>query len=129
MSAWATPAALRALVFTTPEVQEHGTFTYAPGGRALSPGASRGGIGVRHNDTNRMFRIYLLLFLSVLLHGAEIPWQIADLKKTPQSWGASTAEPGVKAVWIAGPLYKGKPTRAFAYYGIPEGAQRLQAWS
>ena len=69
-----------------------------------------------------MFRIQLLLFLSVLLHGADIPWQIADLKKTPQYWEASTAEPGVRAVWIAGLPYKGKPTRAFAYYGIPEGS-------
>jgi dienelactone hydrolase len=72
---------------------------------------------------NRMFRIQLLLFVSVLLHGAEIPWQTADLKKTPQHWGASTVEGGVKAVWIAGPSYKGKPTRAFAYYGIPQGSK------
>jgi len=79
---------------------------------------------VRHNITNRMFRVHLLLFLSVLLPGAEMPWQAANLKKTPQSWEASTTEPGVKAVWIAGPAYKGKPTRAFAYYGIPERATR-----
>jgi hypothetical protein len=71
-----------------------------------------------------MFRIQWLLFLSILLHGAEIPWQTADLKKTPQHWGASTAEGGVKAVWLAGPSYKAKPTRAFAYYGIPEGGTR-----
>lgn len=73
--------------------------------------------------TNLMLRIYLLLFLSLLLHGAEIPWRIADLKKTPQSWEVETAEPGVKAVWIGGPPYKIKPTRAFAYYGIPEGGK------
>jgi len=68
-----------------------------------------------------MLRIQPLLLLPVLLYGAEMPWQTADLKKTPQHWEASTAEPGVKAVWIAGPPYQGKPTRAFAYYGIPNG--------
>ena len=30
--------------------------------------------------------------------------------------------PGVKAVWIDGEPYGGKPTKFFAYYGIPEGA-------
>ena len=68
-----------------------------------------------------MFRAAYLLFCGLLLQAAELPWHLAELQKTPQSWEASTSEPGVKAVWIAGPPYKGKPTRAFAYIGIPAG--------
>ena len=32
------------------------------------------------------------------------------------------AEPGLKAVWIEGEPADGKPTKFFAYYGLPEGA-------
>jgi len=31
-------------------------------------------------------------------------------------------EPGLKSVWIEGEPYRGKPTKFFAYYGLPEGA-------
>lgn len=69
-----------------------------------------------------MLRTLILILCASLSHGAQIPWQLADLKKTPQSWEApNPGEEGVKAVWIAGPPFKGKPTRAFAYYGIPTG--------
>ncbi len=69
-----------------------------------------------------MFRTALLLVCATLLEASQIPWRLADLKKTPPSWEApNPGEAGVKAVWIAGPPYKGKPTRAFAYYGIPSG--------
>jgi dienelactone hydrolase len=61
-----------------------------------------------------------LVFL-LTLAGADVPWKLAELQRTPQSWAATTEEPGVKAVWLAGPAYQGKPTRAFAYYGIPAG--------
>lgn len=66
----------------------------------------------------------LLFFVGglLLLQGAQVPWQLANLEKTPQSWEAPNPESGVKAVWIAGPPYRGKPTRAFAYYGVPAGA-------
>ncbi|MEO5953605.1 MAG: prolyl oligopeptidase family serine peptidase [Chloroflexia bacterium] len=63
----------------------------------------------------------LLLFLSGALAASDLPWKISELRKAPQSWEATTTEPGVKAVWIAGPEYKGKATRAFAYYGVPAG--------
>ena len=69
-----------------------------------------------------MLRTLLIFFCTTLLYAAEIPWKLAELKRTPKSWEApNPGEAGVKAVWIAGPLFKGKPTRAFAYYGIPNG--------
>jgi len=63
----------------------------------------------------------MLLLPLLLLAVNATPWKMAELKKTPQSWQAPTEEAGVKAVWIAGPVYKGKPTRAFAYYAAPAG--------
>lgn len=74
-----------------------------------------------------MLRTALLLLAALTLHAADLPWRLSELKKTPQSWEAQTTEPGVKAVWIAGPAYKGKPTRAFAYYAIPAGATKVPA--
>ena len=68
-----------------------------------------------------IFRTALLLLLPLGLQASQLPWRLADLEKTPQSWEAPSPEPDVKAVWIAGPPYKGKPTRAFAYYAIPPG--------
>ena len=70
--------------------------------------------------STRMFRPIVLLFLASL-SAADLPWAIAELKKAPQTWDAISPEPGVRAVWLAGPPYQGKFTRAFAYYGIPEG--------
>lgn len=60
-------------------------------------------------------RLLLLAAVAGLAIAGDLPWKIEAV----QSWPAETEEPGVKAVWIAGPLYRGKPTRAFAYYGIP----------
>ena len=68
-----------------------------------------------------MFRAALLLLIAAVLSAADLPWSLRDLQNTPQSWEATSPEPDVKAIWIAGPPYKGKPTRAFAYYGIPSG--------
>lgn len=74
-----------------------------------------------------MLRTTFLLLLTFALQSAEIPWKLSELRKTPQSWEAPNAEADVKAVWIAGPDYKGKPTRAFAYYGIPESTSKVPA--
>src|SRR5262245_48642853 len=74
---------------------------------------------LRQNKRIPMFRPILLLLLVASLPAAESPWTLADLKKPPETWDAVSPEAGVKAVWLAGPPYKGKPTRAFAYYGIP----------
>lgn len=70
-------------------------------------------------------RSLFLLAFSTLVFAGELPWRMGELRKTPQSWAAQTEEAGVKAVWIAGPLYQGKPTRAFAYYGVPAGSAKV----
>jgi dienelactone hydrolase len=72
-----------------------------------------------------MLRTIVLLCFGIVLHASQHTWQLSELKKTPQSWEAPNAEEGVKAVWIAGPMYKGKATRAFAYYGVPPGNGRV----
>ena len=36
--------------------------------------------------------------------------------------GFQSAVPGVKAIFLAGPKYRGKETRVFAWYGVPEAA-------
>jgi dienelactone hydrolase len=69
-------------------------------------------------------RLSLLILCAVLAGASQLPWNLSDLEKVPQTWEAPNAEAGVNAVWIAGPVYKGKPTRAFAYYGIPSGQGR-----
>jgi dienelactone hydrolase len=74
-----------------------------------------------------MFRTVLLLLVATGLQAGQLRWQLTDLKKPPQYWEASSPEPDVQAVWIAGPLYKGNPTRAFAYYGLPEGKSPVPA--
>jgi len=52
--------------------------------------------------------------------GAPLPWRLAELKKAPETWEApNPGEAGVKAIWIAGPNFQGRPTRAFAYYNVP----------
>ena len=75
-----------------------------------------------------MIRIALFL-LAAFVASAQIPWKLADLQKTPHSTEApNQGEAGVKAVWIDGPPFKGKPTRIFAYYGVPStGSKKAPA--
>ena len=44
--------------------------------------------------------------------------------ETFEAEGFEAADAGVKSVFLAGPEYDGKPTRVFAWYGVPEGATR-----
>jgi len=77
-------------------------------------------INVTGMTKSRATTLLLFLLSAATVLQAAIPWQLNDLRKTPRTWEApNPGEPGVKAVWIAGPAFKGKPTRAFAYYGIP----------
>ncbi|MDB6094986.1 MAG: Prolyl oligopeptidase family protein [Verrucomicrobia bacterium] len=47
-------------------------------------------------------------------------WDMKALSKAPATYPAEgISAKGVRAVFYEGPLYKGKPTRVFAYYGIP----------
>jgi cephalosporin-C deacetylase-like acetyl esterase len=67
----------------------------------------------------------LLAALAVPLWSAGTqPWDWKDLEAVPETFEAPhNDEPGVKAIWFAGLPYKGKPTRVFAYYGVPANAQ------
>ena len=46
--------------------------------------------------------------------------------ETPKAWPCPTMDRDdvVKAVWIEGEPYRGKPTRVFAYVALPKGASR-----
>ncbi len=51
----------------------------------------------------------------------QLPWNIDELSKTPDLYPApGFEEPGVKAFFYDGLPWKGNPTRAFAWYGVPE---------
>src|SRR6186713_911179 len=66
--------------------------------------------------------IFGILAVAALTAGQRDPWNGLDLKTPPETFEAPHQdEPGVKSLWFAGPPYKGKPTRIFAYYGEPSG--------
>lgn len=64
-----------------------------------------------------------LLLLSLLV------WDFASLSQPPAVHPAATAEPGVRALFYDSVPWQGKPTRVFAYYGVPEhrAGERLPA--
>ena len=50
-------------------------------------------------------------------------WNFEDLCRTPETWPCAELTTGeVKAVWIEGVPFKGKPTKFFAYYAVPKAA-------
>jgi dienelactone hydrolase len=52
---------------------------------------------------------------------SSIPWNIAALSQTPSTWEDPLHSTGdIKAVFYEGLPYCGKPTRVFAYYGLPK---------
>ncbi len=54
----------------------------------------------------------------------QIPWNMNDLVKPPQVFPApGLEEEGVRAIFYEGLPWQGKPTRVFAYLGIPERAE------
>lgn len=70
-----------------------------------------------------MIKVFVLLMLCLSSSHAfdRIVLQDAWLK-TPQTFPAPAEleKPGVKAIFYEGAPYKGKPTRVFAYYGLPQ---------
>lgn len=51
-----------------------------------------------------------------------MPWNMKELSNPPKAYPAPEyQEAGVHAVFYKGVPWKGKPTRVFAWYGIPEG--------
>ena len=52
-------------------------------------------------------------------------WNRAELYKTPRTWAFQDPFKGeATPIWIEGELWKGQPTKCFAFYGVPEGASR-----
>ena len=52
-----------------------------------------------------------------------VQFDLEALSKTPEVFPADDKQiEGVKTLYYAGPLYKGKQTRIFAYYGVPTQA-------
>ena len=59
-----------------------------------------------------------------LTQAKEIPWDLKALS-TPPTWepAAVAEEPDVKQIFYTGVPFQGKPTRVFAYYGIPSDSK------
>jgi dienelactone hydrolase len=56
-----------------------------------------------------------------------LPWAIATFKEAPVTFPAPDInEEGVKSIYFQGPAYHGKPTRVFAFYGIPAHADGVK---
>jgi dienelactone hydrolase len=52
-------------------------------------------------------------------------WNRDEFYKTPKTWKyEGFLKSDVKSIWIEGEPYKGKPTRSFAFYGIPSHASK-----
>lgn len=70
-------------------------------------------------------RAACLLGLAALRAAADgsLPWDRATLYKTPQTFPATEyATNDVQTVFYEGEPFQGKPTRVFAYYGVPAAA-------
>lgn len=66
--------------------------------------------------------VMLPLLASVILCSAarpETPWKLGDLQAAPRVFPAAPHEAGMRAFFFEGLLWKGKPTRVFAWYGLP----------
>ena len=71
-----------------------------------------------------MKKIAVLWLLALAICGAS-PWNIDALKVAPAAEAAPAYdEGGVKAIFYDGLPWKGKPTKVFAFYGIPEVKER-----
>ena len=54
-------------------------------------------------------------------------FEFTNFYSVPETFPAEGITPcteGIKGVFLAGPAYKGKPTRIFAWYSLPEGASK-----
>lgn len=49
------------------------------------------------------------------------PWDLADLSKAPAIEWIEKSQP-ISTLYYSAEDYRGKATRVFAYYGVPEGA-------
>ena len=52
----------------------------------------------------------------------QVKWELKAMAGPPKVWPATQAsEPGMRAIFYEGLAWKGKPTRVFAWYGLPKG--------
>ena len=67
---------------------------------------------------------HVLIILAIFICAsatAEIPWNFEALKTAPATYPAPALEAeGVRALFYDGLPWKGKPTRVFAWFGLPE---------
>ncbi len=75
------------------------------------------------------FLLTLTWLVATLAHAQAIPWDLDALSKPPAySKAEGFSEPGCEAIFFDGPPFKGKPTRVFAWYGLPEGTAPGGKW-
>jgi dienelactone hydrolase len=74
--------------------------------------------------------VWILFCGTVAADEAKLPWDVEALFKTPKSYPAEGfAQEGVSALFFDGVPYQGRPTRVFAWYGLPkiEAGQKVPA--
>ena len=52
------------------------------------------------------------------------PWNLEDLREVPEVHWAESSGP-VRSLYYTGGSYRGRPTRVFAYYAVPDDSGRL----
>ena len=63
----------------------------------------------------------LTLVLCQFVQAEKMTWDMQELSKVPAMTPASEYDQGdIKAIFFDGPMWHGKPTRVFAYYGMPK---------
>ncbi len=71
-----------------------------------------------------VFIALLAVVLGTVAAGAA-RWDVAALSVTPRVWAdPNRSVEGVEAIFYEGLPWKGRPTRVFAYYGLPEAQER-----
>jgi len=69
----------------------------------------------------------LIVFCAAAGRGEEavLPWDVPELFKVPQVFPAPEVQAdGVESLYFEGPEYQGRPTRVFAFFGLPKGATK-----
>ena len=92
---------------------------YGPSGElpisSASDGSSR--VSIRSNGA-------VMLTSEISREDVRGPWAAVPFGAAPRSWPAEDEKPekDVRSIWIEGEPWKGKPTRFFAYCGLPPEA-------
>jgi dienelactone hydrolase len=69
----------------------------------------------------RATSVIIPFLFTLACHAADTPWNLDALSQPPAYTAAEGfIEPGVSAIYYDGPAYQGKPTKVFAWYGLPK---------